>query len=617
MEWSMITTPWQQCSSRCYLAAAASPPIHERGRPSLPCRRQWHAVLASRRKHTRICAKVANGGSQQLRRVDAEKRRSSSKEENSTFFHPSLWGDFFLHYKNTTTPSQQILMEERAIKLKEEVAKVISNSSTCSLLQRMHLIYALERLCLDYHFQEEINCVLAQISKVDVSNYDLHTVALWFYLLRSHRHKVSPDVFAAFKDEEGRFLWHNPRDLLSLYNAAHLRMHGENILDEAISFTKSEFESIVSDLDQQGGPFVDEIIRALDIPIPRRVRIYEAKFYISMYEEDTTVDRKIVEFAKLNTNLIQIQHQKELKILTRWWKNLNLQADFSFCRDRIVENYFWVVGAYFEPSYSRARVIFTVVVSIAVILDDLYDSYATSEECQLFTKCIERWDQNAAQDLPENMKLVFGQILENFETIEHSLTKHEKYHVSYLRNLTVDLVRAYIVEVRWRDEGYVPKTVEEHLQVSATSCTYPVLSCASFVGMRDIRKESLDWVSSMPRMVHALCLILRLSDDLKESYEEGEMPLDVASVIESCMKEHNISMESARIKIKDLIEESWKDVNEEWLNPENAQAKELLERIFNLARTTEYMYKQEDALKTSHAVKGTINSLFVESFTNI
>ncbi|CAL4916673.1 unnamed protein product [Urochloa decumbens] len=571
-------------------------------------------MLPSWQQRSRIRAKVATGGNQQLRPFNVERRRSN---EDSTFFHPSIWGDFFLHYKNTTTPAQQILMEEQAKRLKKEVAKVVSNSSNCSLLQRMHIIYALERLCLDYHFEEEINCVIAQISKVDISNYDLHTVALWFYLLRSHRQKVSADVFAAFKDEEGRFSRHNPRDLLSLYNAAHLRMHGEKILDEAISFTKSELQSLVPDLAQQDGPFAREIIRALDIPIPRRVRIYEAKFYISIYEEDTTVDRMIIEFAKLNSNLIQNQHQQELKILTRWWKNLNLQANFSFSRDRIVENYFWMVGAYFEPSYSRARVILTMVMATAVILDDFYDAYATSEECELFTKCIECWDRKAAKNLPENMKLVLGQILDNFETIKQNLAAHEKYQVSYLRNIIVDVVRAYNTEVKWRDEKYVPKTVEEHLQVSARSGACHLLSCASFVGMRDIRKESFDWVSSMPTMVHALCLILRLSDDLEESYEEGEMPLDVASAIDSCMKEHKISMESARRKVKDQIEESWKDVNEEWLNPDHAQPKELLERIFNLTRTMEYMYKQEDALTTSHAVKGTISSLFVESFTII
>ncbi|CAL4941825.1 unnamed protein product [Urochloa decumbens] len=597
MGWSvMTTTVWQQCSSGCYLTAtAASPPVQERRQRQTRIRR--------------ICAKV----NQQQDPFDAEKERSN--QNPACLFRPSIWGDFFLHYNNTTTPPQQILMEQRSNKLKKEVAKVL-NSTTSSLLQTMHLIYALERLCLDYHFQEEINCVLAQISKIDVRKYDLHTVSLWFYLLRRHRHKVSPDVFAIFKDEQGIFAWQNPRDLHSLYNAAHMRIHGEKILDEAISFTKSELESTMPDLEQEG-PLTHEIIRALDIPVPRSVSIYEAKFYISMYEEDTTIDRMVIEFAKLNSNLIQLQHQQELKILTGWWKNLQLQGNVSFSRDRIVENYFWMLGAYYEPSYSRARAILTIVLATIVILDDFYDSYATSEECKLFTMCIQCWDQRAAHDLPENVKLVFGQILDNFETIEDYLAAHEKYRVSYLRNVTVDLVRAYNAEVRWRDEGYVPKTVEEHLQVSATSAAFQLLSCASFVGMRDITKESFDWVSSMPRMVHALCLILRLSDDLQESYEEGEMPLEVASTIDSCMKEHNISMEYARKKLKDLIEKSWKDVNGEWLNPNNAQPKELLERIFNLTRTVEYMYKKEDALRTGQAVKGAINSLFVESFTNI
>lgn len=66
---------------------------------------------------------------------------------------------------------------------------------------------------------------------------------------------------------------------------------------------------------------------------------------------------------------------------------------------------------------------------------------------------------------------------------------------------------------------------------------------------------------------------------------------DVASTIDSCMKEHNILVAFARERIKALIEESWKDINKEWLKPDRAQPKELLERIFNLARTMEFIYK--------------------------
>ncbi len=84
---------------------------------------------------------------------------------------------------------------------------------------------------------------------------------------------------------------------------------------------------------------------------------------------------------------------------------------------------------------------------------------------------------------------------------------------------TEDLVRNYNREVKMREESYVPKSVEEHLQISSRTGACHLLACASLVGM-DVTatKESFDWVSTMPKMVLALCTILRLVDDLK-TYE--------------------------------------------------------------------------------------------------
>ena len=77
--------------------------------------------------------------------------------------------------------------------------------------------------------------------------------------------------------------------------------------------------------------------------------------------------------------------------MSRWWNDLELQSRLSFARDRVVECYFWMVGVYFEPSYSRARIILSKVLAIVSLLDDTYDVYGTSQECELFTKCIERF----------------------------------------------------------------------------------------------------------------------------------------------------------------------------------------------------------------------------------
>jgi hypothetical protein len=83
-------------------------------------------------------------------------------------------------------------MTERVEELKKEVTKLIAVSATCSLLERLNFICTLERLCLDYLFETEIDVALVEIHSANINDYDLHTVALWFYLLRKHGYNVSP-----------------------------------------------------------------------------------------------------------------------------------------------------------------------------------------------------------------------------------------------------------------------------------------------------------------------------------------------------------------------------------------------------------------------------------------
>ncbi|KAJ1265922.1 hypothetical protein BS78_08G110600 [Paspalum vaginatum] len=573
--------------------------LSDRHEPSsVGCTRATSAIVAASATAT------ANARNQLKVTEDRASRNISS-------FQPSIWGDFFLTHSSplATSPHQQAWMAHRVEQLKDQVAKLIATSSTCSLYQRIHLIDVLERLCLNHLFEEEINDVLNQINNVDVSGCDLQTVSMWFYLLRKHGYRVSPDVFAKFREKQGSFAANNPRDLLSLYNAASLRIHGEIILDEAISFTKKCLESIMPWVEAS---LASEIKCALEIPLPRSVRIYEAKSHMPEYGKEAEANELIMELAKLNYNLVQLQYQEELKIITRWWNGLELRSTLSFARDRVVECYFWIVGVYFEPSYSRARIILSKVLALVSILDDTYDVYGTSQECELFTKCVESWDRAVATGLPQNMRFIFGKLLDTCQSIEDELEPEEKYRMPYLKNFIVDLVRAYNKEVQWREQGYIPSTVEEHLQVSARSGACHLLSCTSFVGMGDVvTGESFEWVCSVPKIVQALCIILRLSDDLK-SYEREKMTSHVASTIESCMKEHKVPVQEARVIIEDMIDETWKVFNEEWLNMKNHQPKELLERIFNLTRTMVYMYKQDDAYTNCHVIKDIISSLFVE-----
>ncbi|KAG2650748.1 alpha-terpineol synthase, chloroplastic-like [Panicum virgatum] len=544
---------------------------------------------------------------------DNLEERKDGLGKNPCNFQPSIWGDFFLHYYDTAASSKQQtwMAAERADKVKQDVAKIVASSVAWDLHHRLQLIDALERVCLDYLFEDDINATLTEIRTANLTDCDLHTVAMWFYQLRKHGHRVSPDVFMRFKDQEGSFLAKSLVELLSLYNAAHLGTHGEIILDEAIVFTRSRLETMLPSLE---GSLAHEIKCALEIPLPRRVRIYESKYYISRFEKEVTVHKSILQLAKLNSNIMQLHHQQELEIITRWWKDMDIESKLPFARDRVIECYFWILGVYFEPCHSRGRIILTMVIAIATIFDDTFDSYGTMEECQLLTNCMERWDTKFADGLPECMKHALGKILDSFETIDHELAPEEKYRMRYLKNFTIDLVRGYNAEVKMRDEGYIPRTVNEHLQVSLRTGACHLLACASFVGMDDIAtKDSFDWVSTMPKIVKALCIILRLLDDL-QTYEREKMTPHVASTIKSYMKEHSVSMEIARKKIAELKEDTWKDFNREWLNPDNSVPRQLLENIFNLTRTMEFMYNLDDNFTNCQNLKDTIHLLFVEPF---
>ncbi|TKW24717.1 hypothetical protein SEVIR_3G068000v4 [Setaria viridis] len=490
---------------------------------------------------------------------------ADSRLSRSTgIFHPSIWRDFFLGYSNPDNSFQQLqAWMDRADKLKGEVAQmIVASSTTGDLHGRLLLVDVLERLCLDHLFEEEINAELAQIEAADVRDCDLGTVALWFYLLFTRRH-----------------------------------------LEMILPFVE--------------GLLAREIQSTLEIPLPRRVRIYESKYYISTYEKDATLHDKVLQLAKLNSDIMQLHHQQELSILTRWWEDIKMESMIPFARDRIVECFLWILGVYFEPCHSRARIILTMIIAIVTLLDDIYDSYGSPEECDILTNCIERWDPKAAYDLPECMRIALGKILDSYEAIENMLHQEEKHRILYLRYFTEDLVRSFNMEVKMLQEGYIPESVEEHLKVSLRTGGCPILSCASFVGMHDIATtDFFNWVSSVPKMVQALSIILRLVDDL-QSYEREQLIPHVALTIDSYMKEHNVSIEMAREKILILKEESWKDFNSEWLNPNNVYPKQLLERIFNLTRTMEFMYNQEDNFTNCTNLKDTIHSLFVEAYAKL
>ncbi|KAL0399304.1 UNVERIFIED_CONTAM: Bicyclogermacrene synthase [Sesamum radiatum] len=323
------------------------------------------------------------------KRVDQDDVRRSVK------YHPSVWGDYFLAYNSMEISATE---EEELRRQKEMARKVLAQTPDHSY-HKLEFIDAIQRLGVGYHFEEEIDKSLQYIhdTYLEYSNKDndlrtvaLRFVALRFRLLRQQGYPVMCDVFNKFIDSEGNFkvsLIENIEGMLELFEAAQFRIAGEEILEKALEFSSSNLEVLLPNMSSSLSRQVKE---ALKIPILKSSNRVGAKKFISIYQQDESHNEILLNFAKLDFNIIQKMHQKELSDITRWWKDLDFANRLPFARDRVVECYFWIMEVYFEPHYHSARRMLTKILNMTSILDDIYDVYGTLDDLQLFTDIIQR-----------------------------------------------------------------------------------------------------------------------------------------------------------------------------------------------------------------------------------
>lgn len=125
------------------------------------------------------------------------------------------------------------------------------------------------------------------------------------------------DLFNKYKDENGSFkesLLNDAWGLLGLYEAAHMRIEGENILDEALDFTTTHLKSIAEHLEN---PLAEKVSQALYRPTRKRLERLEARPFMSMYQEEASHSKALLKFAKLDFNRVQSLYKEELNNISR------------------------------------------------------------------------------------------------------------------------------------------------------------------------------------------------------------------------------------------------------------------------------------------------------------
>ncbi|XP_048131346.1 (-)-germacrene D synthase-like [Rhodamnia argentea] len=539
----------------------------------------------------------------------------------SAGYHPSIWGDYFLKY---ASPSNSVkfkflgTVEGQIEEPKGEVGKMLAGIVD-KPLQKLHLIDQIQRPGIEYHFECEVNEQLEQIHKSysrlyreDFKVDDLHMVALIFRLLRQQGYYVPSEVFNKFKDSEGNFresLITDVRGLLSLYEACHLRCHGDSILDEALPFAITHLESI--DKSKVSTILAKQVSHALKQPLHKGFPRLEARHYIPLYQEEPSHDEVLLALAKLDFNLLQEQHQKELGKITRWWKDIDVPRKFPFARDRIVELFFWTLGVYFEPEFAMAGEILTKVISMTSILDDIYDVYGAPEELALLTEAIQKWDVDAMDGLPEYMQAYYKELLHVYEYIGNEVAaKGRSYRHVYAKEVMKKLARAYFQEAKWFHNNYIP-TLEEYMPLQLITSGYGMSTTTSLVGMGDVVTEhAFEWSVGDCKIVKATQTVGRLMDDISSHQFERERG-HVVSAVELLMKYRSLSEREAEEELQKGVIDAWKDMNEEFLRPTAVPAP-ILTRALNLSRVADVIYTDGDNYTHSRTkLKDIVTSLFV------
>eukprot|EP01018_Ginkgo_biloba_P025691 Gb_11599 [translate_table: standard] len=255
-------------------------------------------------------------------------------------------------------------------------------------LDHLLMVEDVERMGIDRHFEKEIKLAVDYVYRKSELT-DLNTTALGLRILRFQRYHVSPEMKMATSiavicchgseaEGDGDAII---RSMLNLFRASLVAFEQENVMDEAQFFIADFVKQVAAKRDDQvslSPSILHEVRIALSLRnnLPR----LEATSFIDAYAGQSTATinefrLKCLGLAKLEFNMLQSSHQKEMHLVSRWWRQSGL-SDLNFARHRHVEYYFWAAAMAPEPGFSY-RIAFAKLSTLETIIEDIHDTYGT------------------------------------------------------------------------------------------------------------------------------------------------------------------------------------------------------------------------------------------------
>ncbi|XP_059076398.1 alpha-longipinene synthase-like [Cryptomeria japonica] len=539
----------------------------------------------------------------------------------------NVWDDDFV--QSMQTPYGEPGYRKRAETLVKEVK-----------IEGLEMVDALHCLGIDRYFDTEIKLTIdstfrswdtsigIRLGSESVSSRNLNATALGLRLLRLHRYDVSADVLESFKDENGHFSLSNSKEecamrgILNLLRASSVAFPRETVMEEAKMFSSAFLKTLPLSLDAYNASFLKEVEYALVYEWSRTFTRWEAPNFIEIYELDDLrlKDKKILELAKLDFNILQFMYKMEMKNLSRWWvikegcDNSSVSKLIAM-RERSIEYFLWGVSAADAMEFSCSRIAIAKISTVATIVDDLFDDYATLDQVKLIKQAIvQGWDVSVVKNIPQNFKMCVEFIFKTMKELINEATKKQgRDMMPFIMKAWEDYIEANLEHARWKSSGYVP-TYNEYLSTAITSAAigpillHPILLAGPVLSDDAIEKMFLN----KSRFYELIWMCIRLIDDTRD-FEDDRRHGEIASTISSYMRDHPECSEVEALNyITNLVEELLKELRWIYLNPNNS----LLdwEKIcFDFNRGLQFLYIFGDGITYSHKeVKHQVFKVFVD-----
>nr|AHI50307.1 ocimene synthase [Erythranthe cardinalis] len=445
--------------------------------------------------------------------------------------------------------------------------------------RKLKLIDEIDKLALSYYFEEEIIESVDEIARMknNIKFVDPYSAALYFKIMRQYGYHISQDAILQLLDDEEKLITRahdeSPskydKAMAEIFEACHLALEGESLFDIGTKIYSDKCPSHWS------------------------VGWFNAKKHITYA---TNYNPTLHRLAGLSFNMVQLQHQRDLEEILRWWRNLlGLSEVFTFARDRAVESFLYAVGVAYEPQHGSLKKWLTKAIILVLIIDDVYDIYGSVHELDQFTTAVERWDPMEVQHLPEAIKICFSALYDTVNDMDHEIQKEKGWKNSvlpHLRKVWADFCKALFVEAKWYHNGDTP-SLGEYLDNGWTSSSGAVLSFLILFGVCEDMTKSVLAFNSNQEIIRHTSLIIRLYNDQGTSKAELERG-DAPSSILCYMKDANVTEEEARDHTRNIITSSWKKINGIFINTTPHSQQQMIKYIVNTARVANFIYQNGD-----------------------